>query len=793
LNANATADAIWKSLKDVQVLSQRQRESIFSFEFTQSLLDGKLDPPPSVSNLPESHNNDPWLVDFLRQPSSKLANKFLLEALEANHRGDSVKGLLSAKVANRLYSRAHNFAGSYRSELEIIYALRRQSEAQECIRNSVAHTQRYFWISAQIMIERSVCEEMLGHFDEARQKSEIALKEAQKAGYPDLLLRAFSLQSALDASEGRKQVAWNVDHQGLKQFWSVAVAGERGFQFYSDLELMSEESSQWRLAAALQSEALAMLAGTHRLDFQALAYAHLSAALANAGAFKEAKTELAHADALFQQMPSNASTRFYQATAQLSLLNQQFDTASIAEIETMLEQMRTAILSIGNISVRLPYEKAWIRLDRQKGDTEAAANHISAAIKIAEQGFTSAHSEKDRWAWRKEVDQIYRRALEIQIHGKHCPKQVLASWELYRYAQMSKNVNGSGASSGNSWAPGRLNAILTHQKSSSFLSIAPLENETVLWLADDRGVQEVIIPVGGPQLQREIQHFQALCADPSSPLKKVNSLGSRLYELMIKPLAKFLEPERVLLIETDEFTSANVWPALLADDGIYFGRRFAMALTPGIFFGSEESRPKPLGHRMVAVYPGPVRLNGTSYLGLPTADEEIRAVSLEFRDVHVLSGAEATKERILRQLSTATVFHFLGHAITRNYGGELVIRNADGSGDLLAASSLADARFKQLDLVVLSACSTSEIQDDGTRDPNALLRAFLSGGARNVLATRWEIDSTSTTKFISEFYRLYYGKQDAAKALRAAYMAASAIEYRHPYYWASMQLFTQPH
>jgi len=95
-----------------------------------------------------------------------------------------------------------------------------------------------------------------------------------------------------------------------------------------------------------------------------------------------------------------------------------------------------------------------------------------------------------------------------------------------------------------------------------------------------------------------------------------------------------------------------------------------------------------------------------------------------------------------------------------------------------------------MDLVVLSACSTAEADLDIARSPNGLVQAFLSAGAREVVASTWDVDSRGTFSFTQAFYSEYRKRHDTAAAVNSAARALRAqSRTAHPFYWASFQAF----
>jgi CHAT domain-containing protein len=71
--------------------------------------------------------------------------------------------------------------------------------------------------------------------------------------------------------------------------------------------------------------------------------------------------------------------------------------------------------------------------------------------------------------------------------------------------------------------------------------------------------------------------------------------------------------------------------------------------------------------------------------------------------------------------------------------------------------------------------------------------AFLSAGARNVIASMWDVSDQSTAAFMQSLYRHLSGNEMPGDALRAV-----KLEFVHkangrnkPYYWAPFQTYVR--
>jgi CHAT domain-containing protein len=156
----------------------------------------------------------------------------------------------------------------------------------------------------------------------------------------------------------------------------------------------------------------------------------------------------------------------------------------------------------------------------------------------------------------------------------------------------------------------------------------------------------------------------------------------------------------------------------------------------------------------------------------------------------------ATAAAVKKALPSAAVFHFAGHALAGEERAGLLLasEDADGSGEakisLLNASTLDPALAAHVRMVVLSACSTAGASVSRTADPDSLVNSFLRAGVPSVIASRWDIDSESTSRLMEDFYSHLLSGETTAGALRNVRANALADpKTSHPYYWAAFVLF----
>jgi CHAT domain-containing protein/Tfp pilus assembly protein PilF len=104
-------------------------------------------------------------------------------------------------------------------------------------------------------------------------------------------------------------------------------------------------------------------------------------------------------------------------------------------------------------------------------------------------------------------------------------------------------------------------------------------------------------------------------------------------------------------------------------------------------------------------------------------------------------------------------------------------KEAEADRGILTAEGIVGLRLDKLELAVLSACDTGLGEVAGGEGVFGLQRAFHVAGARNVVASLWNVNDEATAALMHQFYHnLWERKLDPLQALREAQLDL----YHHP-------------
>ena len=358
----------------------------------------------------------------------------------------------------------------------------------------------------------------------------------------------------------------------------------------------------------------------------------------------------------------------------------------------------------------------------------------------------------------------------------------------------------TGASGADLAPPGLDSPVATRALSSKELSALAAAHHTTIvsyWVGADRSLVWVIrgdgtvfsatLPVTRVRLQQLVDQAStsptiaiegvATKADPAEVALR------RLYDTLIGPVDAMLPAKgaRLTIVPHGPLFSLS-FAALRGRSGRYLVERYALHEVPsGAVLALGASRPssRATGWLLVAD-PQPRPAGATRLPALPGAAREIAAAAAVAPAgvVHRLAGPAASEHAFRAALADTRVVHVAAHAVVPDkdvagaflaFGRDRGATPASDSDGRLTAAEIYDLQIGA-DLVVLSACRSGRgrITGDGVA---GFTRAFISAGARTVVASLWDAPDESTRRLMRRFYAELALGHDKAESLRAAQLA----------------------
>jgi CHAT domain-containing protein len=268
-------------------------------------------------------------------------------------------------------------------------------------------------------------------------------------------------------------------------------------------------------------------------------------------------------------------------------------------------------------------------------------------------------------------------------------------------------------------------------------------------------------------------------------LNSLDAESRRLYKILLAPIESDIKGATALRFETDGILDRIPFDLLRDADGRYLMDRFVVTYSPGLAYES-HSHFEPLTPASIALIVVTPEAREPHLVLLPEASEEGEEVSSYFNEAKTLSGSQAIRTEVLRNLRDAVVFHFVGHAVASVDQVGLLL----GPDAVVNSSDLVNLRPRNLKLAVLSACDTANGDEGTPADVDSLARTLAVAGVPQIVASRWKVDSAVTRQLMRVFYSNLMAGKSPADSLRAATAAVRNLPgYEHPYYWGSFAVF----
>jgi CHAT domain-containing protein len=740
----------------------------------------------------QERHGDPWLRDVLAAPRSPELVRGLValaEALKGNLADESERALVAAPEASLRLRAAGNRAGALRADVEHVYALHRAVEtAAECVEQAVtvernARAMNYRWILGQATLEEGNCRSLLGDFDAAGRKMDLAIAQVAQSGYLDLQLRAAALTQELQTNAGNLLAAWDLSREGLATYWSGPYPATRAHQTYFNLFRSAESLGQLQTAYVFGRAAAAAIAQTRHRRAEATTRARVARLASAAGWPEPARSESEQAGRLFDGLEQAKTDSQYRARAELNRAEVELSAGAPDAALKYLEAIRQPMENIRAAVVQIRFHNDLGDALWQGGRRQQAEQAYRDTIQLSEHHLGTLRGAQQRAGFMQATGNAYRSLLQLSWDRSDIAG-AWRQWEWYRAGEMPGPRAGP-----------EIDRYLPQLSHESFLSYAILPDGIVGWVVDDRGIEGHHLAVTPQELERTASRFLRECADPSSGAQTIRRDARLLYQWLAAPFAHRLDPARTLVIEPDGAIGAIPMQALMDENSRYVGERFSTTFSGGMVDYVARAGAEPASARTALVVAGPAlgKQMSRTFPPLPQTLREGRSVAARFAGSVLLTSAQATLSALERNRPETELFHFAGHGFSNATNGGLLLAPEEGGSDeagVLDGKRLGHQDWSRCRLAVLSACSTGTGEVRGPVNPESLVRNLLWAGVARVVATRWNVDAETDVLLMDEFYEALLSGSNVARSLQqAAGRLRENSATSHPYYWAAFQNF----
>lgn len=762
-----------------------------------------------LADLTSRKHSDHWLADLLRgssQPAFPQAVGALARADHANDSGEHGIAREQAARAEQLFRASGNVAGVLRAQFEQAFSKQILRRVEECGREAAAALREsekhaYPWLDIQLGLEKGVCAAIAGDLGASQRAVDRAVTRARQSGYGGLYLRALGFLADTKFATGDPNGAWQVLDTGLARFWSGQFSAIRGYNLYAFLAENASETDRPNLQLAARKEAIALVESSD--DSLLRAGAHGEAARAAAAARQSHVAEQYYGEAarLYALVPQSEAVRalrLYEEIQAAQLESQQghFD-AAFAHLTRVQSETRR----LSDNYLALLFYSTLGQLQLRRHHELEAEQALRPALALAEQSLASLNSETDRANWSRDAAPVYLALAEAQLmQGRG--QEALDVFEWYLGA--SQRAGADWAENHRQYAslssPGPDPAWLTFRlpmlSKETVVAYGVLPDGLAIWTYDDRGVDVQWISKAPHEIEELVDRFCELASDPRSELSAVRRDSRSLYEVLIAPVEEKLARGRTLLFEADGWLARVPFEALLDPSGHYLTERGPIVHSHGQYAEARLHAETTISPDSPALIVGSAASSqADDLIPLPDVTAEAETVARDFVSPRVLKGPNATLSSVKSELPQASVFHFAGHSLVISGKAGLLLQGEDaqsGTPSLLDTSVLDRLKLQQMQLAVLSACST-ESGRGGSGAFNSVAEALQRSGVPHVVASRWAVDSVEARAFVEDFYRNLLSGQSVSNAIQlTSRKMLSDPRTAHPYYWSAFAAYGRP-
>jgi CHAT domain-containing protein len=314
---------------------------------------------------------------------------------------------------------------------------------------------------------------------------------------------------------------------------------------------------------------------------------------------------------------------------------------------------------------------------------------------------------------------------------------------------------------------------------------AVLPHQVIVFLVTRDGLTAQRIAIDRSDLESRVTTLAELIRR-RAPIAEITSAGGKLHHLLIEPLLARLAGEREIVIVPDHELFALPFAALWDNDRKqYLTEQFIIRFAP-----SATSRPEsPSVLQPALVVADPPTPNGAR---LPASRKEADNIAALYPGTTTLTGEAATRTAFTDAARGSALIHFAGHAdsdASASYGALLFASDGD-KPVVLGSNDIAHLRLDRNPLVVLAGCGTFRGDTNHVAGMTSLAGAFLTAGARAVIATLWEIDDDVSAPFFQSLHEHLRAGASPAIALRQAQadlIHSTDPRLAHPATWSAAE------
>lgn len=436
--------------------------------------------------------------------------------------------------------------------------------------------------------------------------------------------------------------------------------------------------------------------------------------------------------------------------------------------------------------------RTYVRAGRL-GDAEAEFRNT---VGVIEKRGAKLLKDEYKLSYLSSLIRFYREYVDFLVASRQ-PEKALEIAESSRSHVLKERMGGKAAVERHGARDYRQ---LARQTGSVLVEYWLSPGNSYLWVVTPRSIRLHILPAA-KAIQPLIESYRAVITAGRNPLESATQAGQQLSHILLAPLAEAsAEGSRFIVVEEGSLYSFPLvsLPAQ-GDPHKYWIEQATVTVAPSLNFLasrtlSESGRPTKTPPMDLLVIGEPTS-SSPQYPRLEFAAQEIDSITSTMRPekTAILRGKAATPASYTSANPERFGYiHFAAHA-TANPQSPLdsaVILSGPAENNRLLARDVMTVPLSA-ELVTISACRSAGGRSYSGEGLVGFAWAFLRAGARNVVASHWDVSDRSTAQLMSGLYRQIAAGQKAPEALRTAQLSLirQGGAYAKPFYWAPFQVY----
>jgi tetratricopeptide (TPR) repeat protein len=738
----------------------------------------------------ERNHQDSWLTRFLPSESHPPSLTFaraaqaLGKAIDANLLGDFPAAAKLASQSQETFDLLGDAAGRDRAQIERSYALQRSDHLAECSDAAGAllrRDPRFAWIQISAGIQEAICNTGPGTAKEDTPIYDRILHVAHDHGYTLLEFRALTGSAGSATESGDAEATWRIDLEGIRRFYAGDYPPLRVMNLLVGPAEVEQTTPRVHLDLLLKREVVSVLELTESRNTIPAERLWLAATAIRAGAAEEAENEMRLARSEQASLGNVAPFQSVWVESEIAMANLYFARGELSKAAESLEAAQGLLAGDDNFYHRRAYATARGQLELADGHPEAAESTLRDAI--LEEERQAVHIGAGNVIFALQNRDLYAILAGVWLKQNRPGEDILALWERYRLRILGKPVPACLDRRLDCLKP-EVSAALEHLGQDRLTGQIVLSDRVLQYQAGAKTVRFSSLPIGSSDVLAAASALERAASSLGTSRDSVDQAARRIGDILFPQRLDTPEDAAQLLLESDPLLGNLPWPAVEIS-GQPIGLKFNVEETPSLLL---SSRRDPSIHADA----GALIIGASSASGelspLPDALNEAREVAGFVRHPNVLLAGDATESQVAAGLANAPAIHFAGHAVERYGTTRLPLAPGKGSAGRDYLDSVLFRKYppRAARLAVFSACATGKREEGGNHDMGDIVDTLAALGVPEVIATRWQIDSSSAVPMMDAFYSgLSQGLSVSGALTRARLSLSRDPRYQHPYYWAA--------